>query len=77
MERIELEILERSPVEIELDVLGGGGGEWYEGPYEVVPTRQDQVLETALKTMEEDVLVHEIPYWETANQYGTTFVIGE
>ena len=64
-------------VSMTLSVMGGGGAGWYEGPYEVTPRRAEQTLGTAKKVMREDVTVHEIPWWETSNPYGTTYVIGE
>lgn len=47
----------------------------YQGPYEVTPKTQPQTLETTGKNMEGDVLVHQIPYAETTNTYGTTVII--
>lgn len=49
----------------------------YEGPYEVTPTRSEQILSTKAKLMRDDVTVHEIPYYQTTNPYGKTYVIGE
>ena len=53
-------------------------GEQYEGSYEVVPSAQKQVLETAQKVMRDDVIIKEIPYEETPNSggRGTTVRIG-
>lgn len=51
-------------------------GETYEGPYEVIPMAWNkQILETNNKVMNGDVTVHEVPYDETSNIYGTTVVI--
>lgn len=47
----------------------------YEGPYEVTPKTEDQILDTNMKTMRDDVTVFEIPYAETTNEHGTTVVI--
>lgn len=87
MEIVHLKILPRAPglrlgiahnaEPLKLHLEAGHSVDWYEGPYEVVPKRQDQTLPTKDKTMNADVLVHEIPYYQTANPYGTTFVIGE
>lgn len=53
------------------------GGERYEGTYEVTPTVDAQTLPTAQKVMEEDVVVHKIPYYEVSNNTGgTTVTIG-
>lgn len=53
-------------------------GDVYEGEYVVAPMPfQEQVLETRAKTMEQDVHVKEIPYFETTNiQNGYTVYIG-
>lgn len=49
--------------------------EHYTGEYVITPSRQNQYLDTDNKMMTDDVTVLEIPYTETANQYGTTFAI--
>lgn len=87
METVRLRILPRAPglrlavapgaETLKLHLEAGHSVDWYAGPYEVVPKRADQTLPTKDKTMSADVLVHEIPYYQTANPYGTTFVIGE
>ena len=80
MKDLTLEIQPRAPSqELVLTIETGGGGEfdWYVGDYEVTPTRTEQVLPTKHKAMRENVVVNEIPYYETSNPYGTTFVIGE
>lgn len=50
-------------------------GEKYIGEYEVIPKTIIQYLYTKDKTMSKDVTVYEIPYQETANEYGTTVSI--
>lgn len=40
----------------------------YSGSYVVIPDTQDQQLETKNKWMADDILVKEIPYYETSNQ---------
>ncbi len=47
----------------------------YTGSYEVVPDVLDQVMPTKEKSLLEDVTVRKIPTYETANEYGTTFII--
>lgn len=42
----------------------------YEGIYEVTPTPDEQVLETARRTMRDDLTVHSIPYHKTSNESG-------
>lgn len=59
--------------------VGGGSGGWplYSGEYEVTPKVTAQTLETARKSLEKDVTVHAIPYYEVDNEYnGQTIVIG-
>ena len=52
-------------------------GDMYEGPYEVTPTLETQMLSTRNKTMRDDVTVFEIPYAEVGNTAGgTTATIG-
>lgn len=40
---------------------GGGGGTPYHGEYEVTPSEEEQVLETAMKTLSQNVVVNPIP----------------
>lgn len=47
----------------------------YDGTYEVIPMTYDQYLNTANKYLNRDVHVHEIPYAEVSNVYGTTITI--
>ena len=51
--------------------------EYYDGPYEVTPRLDDQVLETHDKTMTDDVTIYEIPITYTTNPHnGVTVLIG-
>ena len=77
MSKVHLKIRTRAPVHLRIRRGGDSPAAWYEGPYEVTPTRSEQTLGTRDKTMREDVTVHEIPYYETANPYGKTYIIGE
>ena len=48
----------------------------FAGPYDVTSRPWDDYkLETKDKNMIDDVIVHKIPYAETANDYGTTVSI--
>jgi hypothetical protein len=52
-------------------------GDKYEGPYSVTPKADAvQTLYTRAKTMEDDVTVLAIPYYQTSNTYGDTIYIG-
>lgn len=43
------------------NIVGGGSGPAYRGPYEVTPTSETQVLPTEGKRMTADVVVNPIP----------------
>lgn len=47
-----------------------GVTEEYNGPYNVVPKVEPQTLQTAQKTLTQDVKVFAIPYAEVSNQKG-------
>ena len=49
-------------ITIEVDGGGGGGGEPYPGPYEVTPTQETQVLRTAQKVAQRNIVVNPIPH---------------
>lgn len=49
--------------------------ETYEGEYIIIPKTTEQVLETKYKNMRDNVVVKEVPYQETANDYGVTVSI--
>lgn len=52
-------------------------GEPYTGSYDVTPKIYEQKLTTKNKTMQDDVTVKSIPYYETSNlSNGTTVIIG-
>ena len=58
---------------------GGGGGEYpyYYGSTTVTPKVDESVeLETHNKVLLSDIVVNEIPYYETTNPKGTTVIIG-
>nr|DAI31898.1 MAG TPA: hypothetical protein [Caudoviricetes sp.] len=57
-------------------IVHTGGGEPYEGEYTVIPkANAPTVLETAGKTLNKDVTVTKIPYYETSNPTGDTVYI--
>ena len=66
-------------VDLEVEVISGSGDRlpYYKGETIVKPKpRKEQTLETANKSMRENVLVLEIPYTEVHNSNGTTVIIG-
>lgn len=51
--------------------------EHYDGDYDVVPGREGTVLETQDKVMDDNVVVHPIPFFRVSNlSGGTTCYIG-
>ena len=54
-----------------------GRGVYYAGPYDIIPTFEEQILATAEKTMARDVVCEPIPVSRTSNLAGgTTVYIG-
>lgn len=44
---------------------------WYDGSYEITPHAYDeQVLQTAQKSMRSDVVVHKVPRYDVDNPFG-------
>lgn len=57
-------------------IVHTGGGEPYTGDYTVIPkANEPTVLDTAGKTLAQDVTVTKIPYYETSNPTGDTVYI--
>lgn len=73
VEEYDLEIDDGASFDVELDTVIKVvtiTGDMYEGPYEVTPTLETQMLATRNKTMSDDVTVFEIPYAEVGNTAG-------
>ena len=52
--------------------------ELYQGPYEVTPKADEvQVLQTINKTLQNNVTVFKVPYYEVSNLSGKTVYIAE
>ena len=52
--------------------------ELYQGPYEVTPKAYEaQVLQTINKTLQNNVTVFKVPYYEVSNLSGKTVYIAE
>ena len=49
----------------------------YSGSYDIIPTENDQTLQTKNKILRDNLLVERIPYYETSNEYGKTIYIGD
>ena len=59
------------------EVINAGHFPLYAGEYEVTPKIEAQTLNTANRSMERDMTIHAIPYYEVDNDYnGQTIVIG-
>lgn len=59
------------------EVVNTGHFPLYEGDYEVTPKVVQQTLETASRSMESDVTIQAIPYYEVDNVFqGQTVIIG-
>ena len=65
-------VVARSPAWTATAVSGllGGDGIPFDGPYEVTPDADGEVLATRMKTMADDVTIKPIPYVESSNQAG-------
>lgn len=67
------------PINLRIDpakIVHIAGGKPYEGEYTVIPkANAPTVLETAGKTLNKDVTVTKIPYYETSNPTGDTVYI--
>ena len=50
--------------------------ELYDENYSVIPSVNEQVLNTRKKIMKQDVIIEEIPTFWTSNATGMTFIIG-
>ncbi len=53
------------------------GGDPYQGKYEVIPTVEEQILQTKEKVLADDIKILEIPYYDVSNTAGgSTVYIG-
>ena len=72
---VELEQTQEIEVEIQIGSSTIMPMPKYEGPYEVTPTINEQILLTKDKAMEDDLEVKSIPYQEVSNPQGGKTVI--
>lgn len=49
----------------------------YDGDYTIIPSINEQTLETKNKVMTDNLNIKQIPYFQTSNQYGDTIYIGK
>lgn len=84
---LELKIQHEIPLDVDLSIEGqleltiseGSGSPlpYYDGSYQIVPRKIEQVLDTKNKSMRDDVVVDPINYAEVTNpQGGLTATIG-
>lgn len=77
---VTVKVKEEETIKLKVvDGCSGGGGDYpiYTGRTIVTPkVRESTELQTAEKIVLTDIIVREIPYYETGNIKGTTFVIG-
>ena len=70
--------IQTSVAVIDIDIKKRDIGVPYTGTYDVTPLPfAEQELRTANRVMAQNVIIHEIPYYETSNPKGKTIVIGE
>lgn len=48
--------------------------DYYDGPYEVIPSATEQILESSEKTFKSNLVIKPIPYREIENEFGGTTV---
>ena len=73
---IPLKIKDEEPITFKINE-GGKQYPVYDGPTVITPKVRDTTeLETRNKLVLDDILVEEIPYYETENPKGLTFIIG-
>lgn len=58
-----------------LSIKNVEGAPSYSGETVIIPTTSDQTLATKNTIVRDDILVKEIPTFETSNEYGVTFII--
>lgn len=76
---IPLKIREDEPIKLKVSEGGGGGGDYpyYSGQVVVTPkVRESTELRTKDTIVLQNIMVEEIPYYETSNLKGTTFIVG-
>ena len=61
---------------IEMPIINNQDIPEYSGKYTVVPKVTSQTLPTKEKILHENILILEIPYYETSNESGKTIYIG-
>ena len=76
---INIPLKVREEEQIILKIEEGSGSEYpfYTGEVNVVPQPFESVeLETSKKTLLQNIVVEQIPHYETSNLKGKTFIIG-
>lgn len=74
---IKFKIVDNDLIKLKVSETGGAVYPVYTGETVVTPkVHESTELETAKKTVLENIIVEEIPYYETSNIKGTTFIVG-
>lgn len=71
-QEIDIDAVSSQEIEVEQDGITINVNEApdYEGEYKVTPKVAEQILSTARKILNEDVVVEKIPYFEVSNNSG-------
>lgn len=76
---INLKVETEAPIKLKVSEGSDGGGSYpvYTGPLEITPRPYEDIpLNTSQKVLMNNIIVKEIPYYETSNLKGKTFIIG-
>lgn len=73
---VELSSSSSIGISVEIQTPHAVDVETYEGEYEITPSVSRQELETKNRLLSDDIVVKEIPYYETSNESGITIYIG-
>jgi len=74
---IPLTVKEEKHIKLTVKDSGGSQYPYYIGETVITPkVREETELETKNKILLENIIVEEIPYYETSNIKGTTFIVG-
>lgn len=75
---IKIRVEENKPnIDIALkEVVTVYQNDFYEGEYTIIPSIEEQSMNTKDKLLKENVTIEAIPYYETSNVSGKTVIIG-
>lgn len=74
---IGIKIEEANTISLKVDEHSGGIYPIYEGETVITPkVHESTTLDTSRKVVMDDIVIEEIPYYETSNVKGITFIVG-